>query len=83
MADAIEADQLQADPPAGRQPRGAPLEEGAVDGHLVVGVELVGGEVLGRLDAGDRVVAGAGSWSAQCSRRYSTPSTRRACEGST
>ena len=55
-AHAVEADQLQADAPAGAQPRRAPLEEGPVHVHLGVGIELVGREVLGRLDARDGVV---------------------------
>jgi hypothetical protein len=49
-----------AHPPAGPQPRRGTLEERAVDLDLLVGGQRLGGEVLGCLDAGDRVVRLAG-----------------------
>src|SRR6516164_6862053 len=56
MPHVVEADQLQAHPPSGPQPRRGALEEGAVDLDLLVGAQRLGGEVLGCLDTGDRVI---------------------------
>src|SRR6516225_6317788 len=56
MPHIVKADQLQAQPPSGPQPRRGALEERAVDLDLLVGAQRLRGEVLGCLDTGDRVV---------------------------
>ena len=78
VADVVETDGLQSKSATRSQPRGRPREEVAIDRDLLVSVQLLGGEVLGRLDARDGVVRLARVRGPPSSRPGRRPQARRA-----